>query len=671
MNEAPVDTSPPSTRRHELGILLVHGIGSQKQGETLRGFGLPLSRWLKRWLSHPERTWLEAGVTRNALNDWISRKSNEPDTVSSIFSELWNAAENAPMTGEARHWSKVEAVSATIGYPTISATVDFQAATPAGDARPASTVLDIRLLNVENGLEERQWLVAESWWAESFPSPKYRQLLWWGFKVVPWAVVGHYSRRVIEAFATISDTRVKPGLLEWLRLIVAALWLVVSPAVALVTMMTLIVLGVPALTRVPVIGSWVKGVQRTLVETLGDSLVFTKEEIDSAQIKTSVTKDLEWLFTQCEKVAVIAHSQGAAVSHTVLSERARHKQPPIDLLITFGSGLRKLFELRKTRSTLHLTLGWLVVFGFTLDLISIFVSPGASPFSVAMRVGGLALAIAGIGPIFMLVTSDSPELINKVNESWRHSLTWEDFYASHDPVSNGKLFLISGAPLVSKRIHNRASIYTDHTTYWDNVDDFVGRVIHELTKLSQLRSSIDEEKLKEATADATLQREWRVGWLQFGRAVLSVLFVAVAWRSAVFLSPFLSRTLPLAAVPVSLAAGVAGSAIAIQLEYLMLRGAWRWWDATDGNRLFAREPYEDRCLAFLFFAIVLGGTIGLAGSASVFPWTRQGVVNMLPWGLGSGCVTGLIVGLVGPSLRSKRSQVRAKQTRTRLRETRR
>lgn len=588
-----------------------------------------------------------------------------------MFDELWSAAESAPVQGDASHWSPVEAVSATIGYPTISATVDFQAATPAGDVGPASAVLDIRLLSVENGLEQREWLVAESWWASSFPSPQYRQLLWWGFKVVPWAVVGHYSRRVIEAFAIISDTRVKPGFLEWGRLIVAALWLVVSPAVALITMITLIVLGAPALTSIPVFGSWVKGIQRTLVETLGDSLVFTKEEIEGAQIKTSVTKDLEWLFTQCERVAVIAHSQGAAVSHTVLSERARHGHPPIDLLITFGSGLRKLFELRKTRSTLHLTLGWLVLFGFTLGLISILASPGASLFSVALGLGGLALAIAGIGPIFMLVTSDSPELINKVNLSQRHSLTWEDFYASHDPVPNGKLFLVPGAPLVSKRVHNRASIYTDHTTYWENVDDFVGRVIHELTKLSELRSSIDQEKLKEATADATLQREWRVGWLQFGRAVLSVLFVGVAWRSPEFLSPLLSRPFPLGAVPASLVAGIAGSAVAIQLEYLLLRGAWRAWDATDANRLFAREPYEDRCLAFLFFAIVLGGTTGLAGSAIAFPWTGQGIANMLLTGFSSGCVAGLVVGLVSPSFRSRRSQVRAKQTRPRLHETRR
>jgi hypothetical protein len=268
----------------------------------------------------------------------------------------------------------------------------------------------------------------------------------------------------------------------------------------------------------------------------------------------------------------------------------------------------------------------------------------------------------------MLVTSDSPELINRVKEADRHSLTWEDFYASHDPVSNGKLFLIPGAPLVSRRVHNRASVYTDHTTYWDNADDFVGKVILELTKLSELRSSIGFETLKETAADATLQREWRVGWLHGGRTLLNVLFVGVAWQSVQCLTPRLSQSLPSAGVPLSWVAGIVGSVIAIQLEYLLLRGAWRWWDATDAKRLFAREAYEDRCPAFLFFTTIMGATIGLAGSAAALTWTRDALGNVLLWGLGGG-IAGLIVGLLGPLLRSTRSRVREKQTRTRFHDT--
>src|SRR5215208_5125076 len=35
---------------HQLGILFVHGIGEQPEGETLLGFGEPVLGWLHRWL---------------------------------------------------------------------------------------------------------------------------------------------------------------------------------------------------------------------------------------------------------------------------------------------------------------------------------------------------------------------------------------------------------------------------------------------------------------------------------------------------------------------------------------------------------------------------------------------------------------------------------------------
>src|SRR5207249_4006489 len=37
------------TKEYDLGVVFVHGIGSQVQGGTLMQFGEPLFRWLFRW----------------------------------------------------------------------------------------------------------------------------------------------------------------------------------------------------------------------------------------------------------------------------------------------------------------------------------------------------------------------------------------------------------------------------------------------------------------------------------------------------------------------------------------------------------------------------------------------------------------------------------------------
>ena len=39
------------SRKYQLGILFVHGIGEQPEGETLLRFGQPLVTWLHQWLA--------------------------------------------------------------------------------------------------------------------------------------------------------------------------------------------------------------------------------------------------------------------------------------------------------------------------------------------------------------------------------------------------------------------------------------------------------------------------------------------------------------------------------------------------------------------------------------------------------------------------------------------
>lgn len=62
-------------------------------------------------------------------------------------------------------------------------------------------------------------------------------------------------------------------------------------------------------------------------------------------------------------------------------------------------------------------------------------------------------------------------------------MRWHDFYASHDPVSNGSLARTVGAGLgrvVSERVMVLASALRDHTAYWSSRADFVPRVAQAL-----------------------------------------------------------------------------------------------------------------------------------------------------------------------------------------------
>src|ERR1035441_11121192 len=47
------DTSPDA--RSDLGLLFIHGIGRQRQGQTLTGWLDPLCDWMRNWLSGAAR----------------------------------------------------------------------------------------------------------------------------------------------------------------------------------------------------------------------------------------------------------------------------------------------------------------------------------------------------------------------------------------------------------------------------------------------------------------------------------------------------------------------------------------------------------------------------------------------------------------------------------------
>jgi hypothetical protein len=434
----------------------------------------------------------------------------------------------------------------------------------------------------------------------------------------------------------------------------------VSPALALLVLLLVSVLGLPGVTRIPVVGSWAANVTRTLLETVGDSRAFVQNEIDAVQMTKTVRSDLDILAARCRKVAVVAHSQGAAVAHAALRQREDEGKAPVDLLLTFGSGLRKLHELSAPErvAPLGYALGYLAVSGMLLALLGLLnLLPWFGWTRTLVGAGGLVMFLAGLGPILKLVAAESPFLSGEVRNS-KAWATWEDLYATHDPVPNGRLFLVKDSPLGSRKVDNRASVWTDHTTYWDNFDHFVGMVVGELTRQSSLDPST-EPRLRDSVSQALDRREWRVRWLQAGRWILLALWIAACWHalavSAAFAIPAIGGHRSM-----SIALGITVCTVAAGLAYATAAWMWRRWDDADTAKLFRREPYERYTLPFLCFACIVGGTLGIGLWFQTWAGATA-AAGRLPVSAAGGLAFGLICALCSPVLSRKTSRVRDQQ----------
>jgi hypothetical protein len=87
----------------------------------------------------------------------------------------------------------------------------------------------------------------------------------------------------------------------------------------------------------------VYSVLRALAGVVGDAYVQLRSPVPRVAFEQATLRALRWLRPQCRRLAVVAHSQGAAIAHRTLQ---RSDAPRAELLITVGSGITKLEALR-------------------------------------------------------------------------------------------------------------------------------------------------------------------------------------------------------------------------------------------------------------------------------------------------------------------------------------
>ena len=590
---------------HDYGVLFVHGIGSQKRGETLVQCAEALIKGVHRRLADRPCPPSEAPVV-----------------------------EDAKLTG--------------------------------GGGEPAHAHVKIQYFSTDSdSMVDSHWLMAESLWADKFVTPSYGDIASWAGRTLPWTLVSHVDRGFRRlGYRYIRASLDKPSARTWLELgldalgaaIVLFMGLLAIPLLLLLIGLMLVIGAIPNAT----IRRWLASVQRTMVSLIGDSFIFTDQKLGRGAILSSVRSDLEWLSSRCKRIAIVAHSQGGAVAHAVVKDALLRSD---DLFITYGSGLRKLAEISRIKGlsrqgaahyAIWRAIGAVVVsasallwltsfaplanraYGLAEAIGSVFVSlsvgvivlawqfrtyhrederlrsirtENPAPHGVGVALGVYLVCMALLPLLFLQIPWVQEPMAHAIAHwaiaaglaiaflsllSWRQmaglsalpsrqavidkelydkhydlstAMDWLDFPAASDPVSNGGLLdsaRYRPKQVLSKTVHNFNSAIRDHTTYWSNLDGFVLEVADRMI-LSALRFVGAPKTGDRAFSDA---RRARVEWLASTRRVLISLCVAAFFAAILLPSSWIDHLVGV------LHAGTIDGSCAISSVFSNLKGGY-------------------------------------------------------------------------------------------------
>lgn len=71
-------------------------------------------------------------------------------------------------------------------------------------------------------------------------------------------------------------------------------------------------------------------------------------------------------------------------------------------------------------------------------------------------------------------------LMGLYNDIKNNGVSWVNIYSTHDPVSNGKMELEESGNFKQIETNNLRSVFSDHTSYWSNQDEFITSVVREV-----------------------------------------------------------------------------------------------------------------------------------------------------------------------------------------------
>jgi len=440
--------------------------------------------------------------------------------------------------------------------------------------------------------------------------------------------------------------------------VVAALFLTLVAAIV-ASIVTPVFLALLILSTLPIPGvtTVIRAIVNNLTGSFGDLLILVRSPVRFAAMAEQVRSDIAGLYDICDKVIVLAHSQGSAVSwHAIrrASEQPAAEQPKVDLFISFGQAFRKLKSLYlvhtapgRTKLTFlglaTLTTILLLVVGYAgagvlgeivtskFDLGDIVDHSGANLIVVAA--GLLAVMIVQEILVWMANANDArgedeiQDEITRVKGVWP-GFEWLDLWASADPAPNGPLLAKLPAGVESYKIRNIGSTILDHSIYWSNRTVFVSAVAFAAASLAPPSPMGIRERIPAALRDAAKTRGRRVTMLLTGRVLFLVALATTLFGARNRLPEWGAATLrwvdDLPVLPDWFTGwpGVANGFVAAALVGLIGMIIWwvlgKGWDAVigaDEAAFFARRKAQDQSALSIgwMVAAVVVPTVVMAG----------------------------------------------------------
>ena len=618
-------------------------------------FAEPIVRWIERRSESLTPRLLNAGITYTEVKRWLPAVLGEwenagRDDVLRWKPLLWRFNLDA-YSDASRNEGRVPNPEKDVSTPADPGPADIQklvekyskfvpvavanAEVAGGNLRPgtempAHAFLELGSVGLDGHISQTTWLLAESWWAGAFGVPTFRDLIGPSPKLIP-AVVGlHFGSGMRRAWRPTGFPAIADYPLRTARVALSVISLILGLIVAAVALAVMFAFYPLVLLPIPALRTFAAAVQRLLTATLGDSYVLVTSPVRRAAILSRIRRDLEWMAPKCEQIAIVAHSQGAALIYLLLQQTTsaitqgpgeKDAQAPLwleklKLLFTFGSGLRKLAEMQRIQapgSGFVWMYGPFAVLGplSVLSLIGSISNGTASPFSVLVSL--FLVLMAGLA-IYGFAHGTAVSELDYWTTEFRDllSLEWTDHYASADPVPNGSLIDKDYPRAV--RVFNRGSFITDHTSYWQNEDQFISSVVASLGKLNggtfeeflgtpqpRMQRAVKLRRLRVlyltcarwlmlaagGVAVATHTAEWSLLMQWVGQKVAS-------WAVAVLPSE-LSWPVAVTAKPTpAIVAETAGWLAALAAIHYVVFLMWRWWESEEVDRFFAGTPRENR-----------------------------------------------------------------------------
>lgn len=129
---------------------------------------------------------------------------------------------------------------------------------------------------------------------------------------------------------------------------------------------------------------------------------------------------LRWMRERCDKIVIVAHSQGGFLAHQLMARHGGRNQQKVIRLVGVGSGLKPIWILQQARQPFVAAVAW--VLPFASICLAWGTSPLFEPSNSAVAAGMLMQMTATTPSLALPLAAQSPEFVTTMMQGVAESL---------------------------------------------------------------------------------------------------------------------------------------------------------------------------------------------------------------------------------------------------------